>query len=204
MIGLYVVLPQFLVTRLAPQIPASQIGFVPLPLLVIPTPLPTPLPTPSPTPGLVPVTIIIPKLEIKTAVELVGLTPTNNMDVPKDAANVGWYEHGPRPGEQGNAVMTGHYDTVTGRPAIFYYLKKLAPGDEVEVISNNAVKNIFVVTEVATIPYDKFPSDFVFKSKPGRNLNLITCDGIWDRQKRIYSDRIVVYTTLKEASGGSL
>ncbi len=199
MVLLYVVLPQYLVYKFSPQSAGSiarqisQFIFNPLP-----TPTPSPTPTPTPTPGLTPVTIIIPKLNIQTAIEQVGLTPDNYMDVPKNANNAGWYMYGTKPSEAGNAVITGHYDTPTGAPALFYYLKRLEIGDEVTTVSENAIKSIFTVTGKETIPYDKFPKDYVFVTKVGKNLNLITCDGVWNQQKRVYSDRIVVYTTLKE------
>lgn len=202
MLGLYVFLPYYLASRThdITTLPARGTltfkngkAFFPTPL-----PVPTPTPTPTPTPALTPATLIIPKLEIQAAIENVGVTEANNMDVPQKAENVAWYMYGPAPSEFGNAVIAGHYDTPTGRPAIFYHLRTLAAGDEIEVISINAVKSTFVVTEVASIPYDKFPNDFVFKTKPGKNLNLITCGGIWDKNKKIYSNRIVVYTTLKE------
>lgn len=201
MIFLYVVLPQYLVSKFAP---AQSLRLNPVSQLVwlAPDPTPTPSPTPSPTPGLTPATFILPKLNISTAVERVGLTETQNMDVPKNTANVAWYMHGKMPGEEGNSVIAGHYDTATGKPAIFYKLRILEVGDEVIVISENALKSVFVVAEKATIPYDKFPSEEVFKSRPGKNLNLITCGGIWDARKRTYLDRIVVYTTLKETTDG--
>ena len=185
---LNVFLPQFLVTNLAPGI-SGKTNTV---LEIVPTP------TPTPSPGLTPVTMIIPKLKIQTAVESVGLTETNNMDTPKNAANVAWYGFGAKPGEEGNAVIAGHYDTPTGKPAIFYNLRKLSTGDEIEVISENGVHSIFVVSETSSIPYDIFPSEQVFKTKPGKNLNLITCGGIWDATKKTYTNRLVVYTTLKE------
>ncbi len=189
---LYVLLPDYLVTHFA----RSRSLTTSLATLMTHS---TPLPTPFPSPALVPVTIIIPKLGIQTAVEAVGLTDTNNMDVPKNAADVAWYMHGPKPSEEGNAVIAGHYDTPTGRPAIFYHLRILEIGDEIEIISQNGVHSTFAVVEKSTIPYDVFPSDYIFKTRPGKNLNLITCGGLWDSKKKVYSDRIVIYTTLKEA-----
>ena len=189
---LYVLLPDYLVTHFA----RSRSLTTSLATLMTHS---TPLPTPFPSPALVPVTIIIPKLGIQTAVEAVGLTDTNNMDVPKNAADVAWYMHGPKPSEEGNAVIAGHYDTPTGRPAIFYHLRILEIGDEIEIISQNGVHSTFAVVEKSTIPYDVFTSDYIFKTRPGKNLNLITCGGLWDSKKKVYSDRIVIYTTLKEA-----
>src|SRR3989344_2380129 len=109
MLFLYVLLPQYLVSKFTPQnktflalkLPESK---------PIPTATPLPTPTPTPSPDLTPATISIPKLNIQTAVELVGLTETNRMDVPKNAANIAWYMYGPKPSEPGNAVVAGHYD----------------------------------------------------------------------------------------------
>lgn len=186
MIGLYIYLPQLLNRGNTSQ--TNNFNLI----------KPKPSPTPTPSPGLTPVTLIIPKLKIQAAIESVGLTETNNMDVPKNAGNAAWYVYGSKPGELGSAVIAGHYDTPTGKPALFYQLNKLEIGDQIEVISENAVRNTFAVVEKATIPYDKFPNEQVFKTKEGKNLNLITCAGIWDAKEKIYKDRIVVYTALVE------
>lgn len=187
-IGLYVLFPSYLYKHFKPQ----EIAFIHKPSQPSATPLPTPL--------LKPATLLIPKLKIQTAIEPVGLTTTNNMDVPKNAAHVGWYMHGPYPSEVGNAVIAGHLDTPSGKPAIFYNLEKLEIGDVVEVISENAVRSTFIVKEKSTIAYDSFPEDFVFNNKTGVNLNLITCGGVWDAKKKTYTDRIVIYTTLTESN----
>jgi sortase A len=167
-----------------------------------PTPLPsaTPTITPSPTPIIVPVYINIPKLGIDTIVESVGLTKAGNMDTPANAKNVGWYRYGTVPGDRGNAVISGHFDTATGKPAIFYGLSKLSVGDTVGITLRGGREIEFTVTGKDAIPYQTFPSGYVFLDKPGINLNLITCGGIWDAKQKTYTKRIVVYTTLKGSS----
>lgn len=153
--------------------------------------------TPHPTPSILPAYLIIPKLNINSAIEPVGMTATGNMDVPKNAADTAWYKDGTVPGMRGNAVMTGHYDTVTGKPAVFYKLYSLAIGDTVTVVMGSGERFTYIVTWKDEIDYKIFPSTYVFWTKPGINLNLITCGGIWDRNAKIYSKRIVVYTTLQ-------
>lgn len=187
MLILYVFLPTYLQKNFSGQMNNKTTSF-----------LSEPSPTPLPTPALTPVTIIIPKLKIQAAVESVGLTLNDNMDVPKNASHAAWYQHGPSPAQEGNAVISAHFDTPSGRPALFHNLRKLVAGDEVEIVSINGVRSTFLVNYVDKIPHDIFPSDFVFKSKPGKNLNLITCSGIWDAKNETYVDRVVVYTTLKE------
>lgn len=191
MIFLYVVLPQYLVENFSRKdiIEKAARSFSELAVS-----------SPIPSPELTPVTIMIPKLNIDTKVEGVGVTEANNLDVPRNAANIGWYMYGPKPSDSGNAVMTGHYDTPTGKPAIFYKLKTLEPGDEIEVVSKAGIHTKFSVVEVASIPYDKFPNEYVFKTREGKNLNLITCGGVWNPKTHLYSERIVVYTSLKETA----
>lgn len=154
-------------------------------------------PTPTKAPSIYPDRLIIPKLGIDSAVEAVGRTETGQMDVPKNAADVAWFAEGPTPSVRGNAVITGHYDTPSGRPAVFYRLNSLKVGDSIIVVLRNGTRHEFVVTRKDTIPYDTFPSDYVFATKYGINLNLITCNGIWDKSKKIYNQRLVVYATLK-------
>ena len=161
-----------------------------------PTPLPTQIPTPIP-PSLTPVTLVIPKLKISATVEQVGQTTTGAMDVPKKAEDVAWYVYGAKPGEVGNAVINGHYDTPSGRGAVFYHLKDLVKGDDVQVLSDDGTETDFVVTDKAEVPVVSFPSEYVFFTKPGSNLNLITCDGIWNALQHNYSTRMVIYTQLK-------
>jgi len=165
---------------------------------ILPTPTEVP-PTPTPTPlSLVPIELSISKLKIKANVEQVGQTKTHEMDVPKKAANVAWYVYGAKPGEVGNAVFSGHFDTPSGKPAVFYDLKKLVEGDEVVVTSEDGVTQTFIVTALESTPYKSFPSEYVFFTKPGKNLNLITCNGVWNIKDKIYNERLVIYTQLKE------
>jgi len=69
-------------------------------------------------PGL-PVRLKIPKINVDSAFEYVGLTPQGAMDVPKGPAEVGWFKLGTRPGEIGSAVVAGHSGWKNGIPAVF-------------------------------------------------------------------------------------
>jgi sortase (surface protein transpeptidase) len=140
----------------------------------------------------------IPALGVKTGVEHVGQTKTHEMDVPKDAAQVAWYVYGAKPGEEGNAVISGHFDTPSGKPAVFYSLRSISVGDKIIINSDDGNQTTFIVREKKLYPYTTFPSEFVFHTKPGKNLNLITCAGIWDKKDKIYNQRMVVFSVLDE------
>ncbi len=146
-----------------------------------------------------PVTLSIPKLNVNTSVESVGEDREGKMDVPKDVYNVGWYNLGFEPGEKGSAVVAGHLDTVTGSPAVFYYIDNLTPGDEVIVTDKNGIQLTFIVTHNQTYPFDQVPLQEVFAPTDKPRLNLITCTGEWNIGTRNYSNRLVVYTELKSS-----
>jgi len=145
----------------------------------------------------IPHMLIIPKLEIEADVESVGLDSRRNMDVPKNAENVAWYNLGARPGEKGNAVLAGHLDTITGAPAVFYELDKLENGDTITV--EDTERNIFTytVTGKETYKTEEFPLQEVFGDTEIYRLNLITCTGTFDNSEKSYSHRTVVYSELK-------
>lgn len=156
----------------------------------------------SPTPEEIeptnPVTISIPSLNVTADVEHVGKDSEDRMDVPKEVMNAAWYELGALPGEYGNSVIAGHYDTPTGEPSIFYEINTLLPGDEIVVTDENGMEFVFNVTDVITYDNDNFPIKTVFGSHEKKRLNLITCAGIFDKEKRDYSDRTVVFSELYE------
>ena len=145
-----------------------------------------------------PSTFSIPKLGIENViVESVGLDKEGKMDIPKDADNVAWYNLGARPGERGNAVMAGHLDKKDGSPAVFYEVSKLKPGDEISTTDKDGVKQTFIVKEVKTYELAQFPLEEVFGAGDKARLNLITCEGTYDKSSQLYSHRLVVYSELR-------
>ena len=85
----------------------------------------------------IPKTLQISKLGINVPIESVAMDEKGRMDVPKDPDNVAWYNLGVKPGEQGNAVMAGHFDKETGEPAVFYDIEKLTRGDTISITDKN-------------------------------------------------------------------
>ncbi|WP_239421893.1 class F sortase [Bacillus sp. CGMCC 1.16541] len=138
----------------------------------------------------------IPTLNIQAPIEETGLTKDGQMGVPDDGETVAWFEPGTVPGREGNAVLAGHVDDKTG-PAIFYHLEKLEVGDEVLVSDENGQVLTFVVKEKEAYPRDEAPIRDIFGPTYNRQLNLITCTGLFDRKKGTHEERLVVYTELK-------
>jgi sortase (surface protein transpeptidase) len=145
--------------------------------------------TPSPGPH-VPAQLVIPKINVNATVEQVGVDQYNNMAVPSKSTNVAWYKFGPMPGQAGDAVIDGHLDWYNG-PAVFWSLSKLQAGDEIDIIGQDGAKLQFQVSDNQSVPYTSHPAG-LFAASGSPRLSLITCAGSWDKQKKIYSQRLIV------------
>ena len=153
-------------------------------------------PTPEPR-GQAPVGLRIPGIGVDAGVQWVGVDENGDMMVPSNYDDVAWYEPGPRPGERGNAVINGHFDSTTG-PAVFWDLGQLQPGDEVIVRTHGDQELRFIVTAIESYKTEEAPLTRIFGPTSERNLNLITCDGTFLQDIRQYDRRLVVYTVLAE------
>lgn len=145
-----------------------------------------------------PVRLKIPSIEVDAPVEYVGIIANGEMGIPKGPADVGWYEIGPRPGENGSAVIAGHYGGwKNGEKSVFDDLNKLKEGDSVYIENENGGAITFIVQKVQTFnPNDD--ASAVFVSSDGKaHLNLITCEGAWNKNSRSYSKRLVVFADRK-------
>lgn len=146
----------------------------------------------------IPERLIIPKIGVDAAIEQVGLDPQRRMDIPKNVYNVGWYRHGTRPGETGNAVMDGHVDTPNGTPSVFADLQSLTSGDKISVIDKRGKEYKYQVTSVARYKLEDVPLKQIFDKTKGKNLVLITCAGEWNRGKKDFTERAVAYAKFVE------
>lgn len=149
---------------------------------------------------ILPSRIIIPKLDIDTDVQHVGITKKGNMAVPTNFTDTGWYEYGTIPGQEGSAVIAGHETDGLSRPAIFGNLEELEPSDEFYIVQEDGKKLTFRVRKEEILPYDiKGPKlEEIFNGKGGRYLNLITCAGEWLPEAKTNDKRLVIYAELAD------
>lgn len=142
-----------------------------------------------------PVQIQIPKINVSARIESVGLTSDGAVDVPKVPANAAWYSVGPRPGEKGSAVIVGHYGRwKNGDGSVFDNINTLKKGDKLYVKNTKGTMITFIVKETKKYDPDAIAID-VFNSNDGKShLNLITCEGVWNKISKSYSQRLVVFS----------
>ncbi|MFF4500160.1 class F sortase [Streptomyces sp. NPDC001401] len=139
--------------------------------------------------------IDIPDLGVQAPVVARGLDRQGAIDPPPfdQAGAVGWYAAGTRPGAAGAALMVGHVDTRT-RPAVFYKLSAMRPGETVRVIRDDGKVAEFTVDDVQVQDRDRFdPRQAYGQHRPGHaELRLITCGGTFDRDSHSYTANVIV------------
>jgi hypothetical protein len=153
-------------------------------------------PAPKPAPGR-PVTLRIPRIGVVTSLQSLGLLPDGALQPPSNWDEAGWFAAGVRPGAIGPAVIAGHVDSYLG-PAVFFRLRELKPGDDVQVEDATGVIRHFTVTDVAEYPKTSFPTAAVYGATSLPVLRLITCTGTFNPSARSYLDNLVVSTDLRE------
>ncbi|MEU3647878.1 class F sortase [Lentzea sp. NPDC034063] len=144
-----------------------------------------------------PTEVRIPKIGAKSSLVPLGLNPDETIEVPpvEQPMQAGWYKLARTPGEPGPAVLLGHVDG-NKQPGIFFRLKELVAGDEVEVSRKDGTTARFRVTRTEQIAKDSFPTEAVYGDTTTPELRLITCGGSFDTAAHSYRDNVIVYAKL--------
>lgn len=141
-----------------------------------------------------PVRLQIPVIGVDAAIEDALITPDGRMDVPAGSKNVAWFAPGPHPGDVGSAVIGGHYGIERGTPFVFYKLNQVKVGATIKIINDRNETKSFVVTRTQSFGRND-DATTVFTSGDGKaHLNLITCEGVWNKVNGNYPQRLVLFT----------
>lgn len=145
-----------------------------------------------------PVRIRIPKINVDAGFQYTGLTSERVMEIPSNLVDVGWFTESPRPGEKGNAIITGHVAQirkgVVTKPGVFADLHLLGAGDELSVQNDKGESVRFIVRESRLYDPAADATDVFVASDDGAHLNIITCEGTWNPEKVSYSQRLIIFT----------
>jgi hypothetical protein len=139
----------------------------------------------------------IPTLGVDAPVGPVGTAADGTVEVPTRWEDVGWFDEGARPGEDGPAVLLGHVDSKAG-PAVFARLPQAPPGTVVEVAGDGGAVSRWRVERTEQHPKTRFPTEAVYLPALRPELRLVTCGGEFDRSTGHYRDNVVVYASLLE------
>lgn len=139
-----------------------------------------------------PVAISIGSIALSAPVERVGYDQRRDeMEVPRSREIVGWYEHGPSPGQPGSAVLAAHVDW-NGKEGAFYDLSDVVPGTMITVSFDDGSQRRFRAEALAQFSKPDLPVDRLFAKDGPAVLTLITCGGSFDRSAGSYRDNVVL------------
>jgi len=154
-----------------------------------------------PARSLIPTRLIIDALEIDAPIEPYGVDTNGQMDVPDNVTEVGWYERGPSPGEQGSAVLAAHVDLRGPGRGLFYDLEDLEVGDIVAIGYDDGSTSDFEVVARSTYLKTELPLDVIFGRSGEPVVTLVTCGGGFSESERSYDSNVVVSAV--PAGGGA-
>ena len=143
-----------------------------------------------------PISVRIPSLGVDSPLERLGRSRAGTVEVPTHWGRAGWYRDGPRPGEDGAAVILGHVDSPTG-PAVFASLAGLRTGARIVVVRADGSAVRFRVTQVELHRRSRFPVEAVYWPTLRPELRLLTCGGSYDRARGGYLSNVIVFAVRK-------
>jgi len=144
-----------------------------------------------------PVMLKVPAIKLSAPIVKTGLETGGALHVPGSPEQTGWYSLGTIPGDIGPAVITGHLDSAQG-PGVLFNLKKIKPGDEIDVVRDDGSIAVFSAEKLARYPQDNFNTQAVYGPINTAGLRIITCSGIYNKAAKHYSDDLVVFGSLKQ------
>jgi len=143
-----------------------------------------------------PVRIVIPAISTAANIIPVGVEREGVMQTPP-ARTAGWYKLGPVPGAPGPAVIVAH-SYFNHERDVFYNLKRLQPGDEIQVYDGSGDVAVFVVDSKEEILKTELPTERIWNNTSEPVIRLVTCGGTFDPETRHFLSNVVVYGHLVE------
>ncbi len=134
----------------------------------------------------IPVHIRIDAIEVDVHITGVGLTVDDRLAFPVDQSTAGWYNLGPRPGEQGSAV-------VNGALGVFHNLQSVKKGYDVVVRDAYDQERHFRVMQSEVYDAHHAPMQKIFADESGTYLNVISYAGVRDDATHTFDKRLVIY-----------
>jgi sortase (surface protein transpeptidase) len=135
--------------------------------------------------------IRIPSIGVDARIVKVGLKANGDMETPA-FGRAGWYTEGPRPGQDGPAVVVAHVDSKSG-PDVFAKLKQLKRGGTILVTDKQGKVHEFVAGRKQQTDKTALPVKAIWGETDGPALRLITCGGDFDKASGHYVSNVIVW-----------
>ena len=155
-------------------------------------PTPTPVPEPPPPSDAPVARLRIDKIGVDANIVFLGVDKDGYMEAPREPLDVGWYEFSSHPSFGGNAVFAGHVDSARIGPAIFWRLRQVGEGDQIEVSLADGTTYAYVVVSTRSFSSNDAPVEEIIGPTERNSITLITCDGTFNTRSHEYDRRLIV------------
>jgi len=138
--------------------------------------------------------ISIPLIGIRAIVKPVSVEQDGAVGVPSNVFMTSWFDQSAKPSDSTGALLiTGHYSGPRG-VGIFHDLNKLDSGDIIEIEQGDGTLISFRVVEKLVYQLvDVEMAKAITSADPAKlGLNLMTCEGHFDRDTRSYDHRLLI------------
>jgi LPXTG-site transpeptidase (sortase) family protein len=158
-------------------------------------------PTPAALPDQSPLASFgLPKFDVSGNIVVKGIDPTTNvMQSPDNKDDVAYYSFSGHPGfgcpsagKCANAVLSGHVDWYTGQVGVFWHLKDLNQGDEIDLTLQDGTVLKYQVVANTIYKSDEAPVSDILGNTEQESVTLITCDGVFNKALQEYNSRRIV------------
>lgn len=142
--------------------------------------------------------IDIPALGVHARVLSEGVSSKNQLQVPWNIYDTGWYNASAQPGQQGAMLIDGH-SGIDGLKGVFYKLGSLSRGDQITITRGDGQKFTYTVLKVQVVGVDdvNMQSMVVSADATAPGLNLITCTGDQIPGTDQLNERVQVYAAMR-------
>ncbi|MPZ48448.1 MAG: sortase [Dehalococcoidia bacterium] len=136
--------------------------------------------------------IRIPGIGVDAKIVHMGVDAQGYMEVPSEPLEVAWYTFTSHPSFGSNAVFAGHVDSAKIGPAIFWRLRQVGQGDQIEVALSDGTTYGYKVISTTTFSSSDAPVEDIIGPTDAASITLITCDGTFNTRTHEYDKRLIV------------
>ncbi len=138
--------------------------------------------------------ILISSIGVDGFIQKVGESNNKEIGTPSNVNYAGWFVGSAKPGDKGLSIIVGHVSARYGS-ALFAKLGSLQQGDEVTVQFGDDSVRKFKVVDKEELPKAQ-AADFLLAQRDdiASQLNLITCEGVFDTSSHQYNNRLIIVT----------
>lgn len=140
--------------------------------------------------------ISVPALSLTARTIPVGVDGRGQPRLPIHSYDAGWYTVSAKPGEAGEAVISGTCTTPSTK-GVFEELHTVSKGEEIIVERGDGVKVRYVVSHIEHVLTADLDMMKLLHTQEGykTGLSIVTCSGTYNSKTNDMSERIVVYAT---------